>query len=120
MSKLSNKTLENSAAGTFLTLSATDTLQLITERYWGSIASSNVDGGSEKEKVGVCVPLSRERVECERERQREVWFGRQPESESGLLRCGSSGYPLASGHINDHSSHMALQSIWAKWPRSTL
>lgn len=53
-----------------------------------------------------------------RESERSRLGGGQ--SESGLLRCGSSGYPLASGHINDHSSHMALQSIWAKWPRSTL
>ena len=58
--------------------------------------------------------------DSDEERASEVRFGWQPESESGLLRCGSSGYPLASGHINDHSSHMALQSIWAKWPRSTL
>lgn len=33
-------------------------------------------------------------------------------SDRGLLRCGSSGYPLASGRINDHSRHMAAPSIW--------
>lgn len=54
----------------------------------------------------------------EREVERSSLGGSQG-SESGLLRCGSSGYPLASGHINDHSSHMAAQSIWAKWYRCT-
>lgn len=51
---------------------------------------------------------------------REVRFGWQPGTESGLPRCGSSGYPLASVHINDHGSHMAVQSIWVKWPRCAL
>lgn len=48
-----------------------------------------------------------------------VQFGRQPREPERLLRCGSSGYPLASGHINDHSTHMAAQSIRAKWHRCT-
>lgn len=34
---------------------------------------------------------------------REVHFGEQPGGESGLWRCGSSGYPLALGRTNDRS-----------------
>lgn len=41
---------------------------------------------------------------------REVQSGRQPESESGLPRCGSLGYPLASGHINDQSHGTAVNT----------